>query len=72
MAKTMRNAFRAALRWRLGPNPVKKLNVGLLLGTPVPGHCFYWVALPLGLVKPQRSHTVNSRLPNKRPSRPLH
>jgi hypothetical protein len=39
MAKTMRNAFRAALRWRLGPNPVKKLNVGLLLGTPVPGRC---------------------------------
>ena len=43
MAKTMRNASRAALRWRLGPNPMKNINIGLLLGTTCS-----WALLLLG------------------------
>ena len=33
MAKMLKRAFRPALRWRLGPNPVKNINTGLLLST---------------------------------------
>jgi hypothetical protein len=43
MAKTMRNAFPAALRWQLGPNPVKNINIGRLLGTACS-----WALLLLG------------------------
>jgi Putative beta-barrel porin-2, OmpL-like. bbp2 len=43
MAKTMKRTFRAALRWRLGLNPVKNINFGLLLGTACS-----WVLLLLG------------------------
>ena len=72
MAKMMKRAFRAALRWRLGPNPVKNINTGLLLSTAGSWALLVLGGLPLGLMKPQRRQPVNSRLPNKRPSRPRH
>jgi hypothetical protein len=43
MAKTMRNAFRAALRWRLDPEPVKNINIGILSGAACS-----WALLVLG------------------------
>ena len=43
MAKTMKRTFRAAPRRRLGLNPVKNINLGLLLGTACS-----WVLLLLG------------------------
>jgi hypothetical protein len=43
MAKTMKRTFRTALRRRRGLNPVKNINLGLLLGTACS-----WVLLLLG------------------------
>jgi hypothetical protein len=43
MAKTMRNAFRAALGWRFGPKPVENINIGISLGTACS-----WALLVLG------------------------
>jgi hypothetical protein len=37
MAKTMKRTFRVALRRRLGLNPVKNINLRLLLGTACSG-----------------------------------